>query len=35
MKYSDEKDSSTHSKQKEILEDLANRLMNEIVNLSK
>ena len=35
VKYSDEKDSSTHSKQKEILDELANRTMEEIVDLSE
>ena len=34
-KYSNEKDSSTHSKQKETLEELTNGRMEEIVHLSK
>ena len=33
--YRDDKETLTHSKQKEILEELANRRMEEIQNLSK
>ena len=35
VKYSGEKDVLTHLKQKEILEELANRRMEEIVDFSK
>ena len=35
VKYNNEKESLTHSKQKEIVEELANRGMKEIKNLSK
>ena len=34
-KYNNEKQSSTHSKQKETFEELANKRMEEIQNLSK
>ena len=34
-KYNNEKHSSTHSKQKETFEELANKRMEEIQNLSK
>ena len=35
VKYNNEKESSTHSKQKEIFEGLANKRMEEIQDLSK
>ena len=35
MKYNDQKEPLTHSKQKEIFEELANRKMEEIRDLSK
>ena len=35
VKSSDEKESLTHSKQKEIFEELANKRIDEIQNLSK
>ena len=35
LKSSDEKESSTHSKRKEIFEELANKRIDEIKNLSK
>ena len=35
VKYSDEKESLTHSKQKEMFKELANRRMEEIRDLSR
>ena len=35
IKYNDEKKSSEHSKQKEIFEELANKIMEEIKDLNK
>ena len=35
VKYNDEKESLTHSKQKEIFEELANKRMEEVQDLSK